>query len=173
MEKTRKVLSEKDLNNVCNTIIKADKIIIIGLGNSSSVAADIAHKLLRLGLNAVAYTDNHMQSIAISHLKENDFVIAVSHSGSSKDIIECLKLAKSKNVKTAGITNYGRSPLIKFCDFVLNPAADEINYTILGLNSRISQLAIIDCIYYYLVSHMQSSIKSINETEQALKSKKY
>ena len=92
-----------------------------------------------------------MQAIAVSHLKENDFIIGVSHSGSSKDIIDCLKIAKSKNVKTAGVTNFGKSPMVKYCDFVLNTAADEINYTILGLNSRISQLEIIECIYYYLV----------------------
>ena len=173
LEKTKQVLNGDYLKGVCEAIQKSNKIVILGLGNSSSVAIDFSHKLLRLGLNAVAYTDNHMQAIAVSHLDENGFVIGISHSGSSKDIIEALKLAKLKNVKTAGITNFGKSPIVKYCDYILNTSADEVNYRILGLNSRIAQLAIIDSIYCYLVCHIENAMQAINETEEALNVKKF
>lgn len=173
LEKTKNAINGDTLQNVCKTIINADKIVVFGLGNSASVALDATHKLLRLGLNANCYTDNHMQVIAASHLKASDVVISISHSGSSKDIVQAMEIARSTGAKTVAITNYGKSPLIKVSDFVLNTVSDETNYTILGLNSRIAQLAIIDTIYYYLVCNLPNAKKFINQTESALLSKKY
>ena len=134
---------------------------------------DATHKLLRLGFNAVCYTDNHMQAIAAAHLKNGDVVIAISHSGSSKDIVQALELAKSRGAITITLTNKGKSPVVKFSDFILNTVSDETNYTILGLNSRIAQLAIIDAIYYYLVCNVDGAKEFSSKTENALQPKKY
>ena len=50
----------------------------------------------------------------------------------------------------------------------------ETDDTILALNSRIAQLAIIDTLYYYVVFNLSDkALESIKETERALKSKKY
>ena len=43
-----------------------------------------------------------------SHLTEEDVVIAISHSGSSKDIVDALKLAKETGATTITITNIRR-----------------------------------------------------------------
>lgn len=173
LEKTKTIINKNALQDVCNAIIKADKIVVFGLGNSASIAIDTTHKLLRLGLNSSCYTDNHMQAIASSHLRENDLVIGISHSGSSKDIIQAMEIAKSVGATTVAITNFGKSPIYRASDYVLNTVADETNYTILGLTSRISQLAIIDTIYSYLACNLNSAKTSIELTEQALQSKKY
>lgn len=173
LEKTKSVLDKKTLQLVCDGILKAKEILIFGLGNSSAIATDFAHKMLRLGFNAVAYTDNHLQAIVASHATENSLVIGISHSGSSKDIVRSLKLSKTNNATTVAITNYGKSPIYRVSDHVLTTLSDETNYTILGLNSRIAQLAIVDTIYSYLVCHMQNAKENIHKTEEALQSKKY
>ena len=174
LEKTKKSLSPSLMNEAADKICKAKKIVIFGLGNSASVAIDASHKLLRAGLNAVAYTDNHMQVIAASHLTKSDLAIGVSHSGSSKDIVEALKIAKEHEASTIAITNKGKSPILKYTDIVLPTSSDETEYNILALNSRIAQLAIIDALYFYVVlSHSSKAIESIKETEHSLLSKKY
>ncbi len=173
LEKTKNAIDKNQLDNVCKVILSANRILLFGLGNSASVAMDGAHKLLRLGLNVSCYTDNHMQSIASAHLKSGDVLISISHSGSSKDIVQATELAQQKGATTIALTNKGKSPLIKYCDYVLNTVSDETNYTILGLNSRIAQLAIIDTIYYYLVCNITNSKERTGETENALHPKKY
>ena len=173
LEKTKSALNKEALSGACSAIISANKVVIFGLGNSASVAMDATHKLLRLGFNAVCYTDNHMQAIAAAHLKNGDVVIAISHSGSSKDIVQALELAKSRGAITITLTNKGKSPVVKFSDFILNTVSDETNYTILGLNSRIAQLAIIDAIYYYLVCNVDGAKEFSSKTENALQPKKY
>ena len=146
-------------------------ILVFGLGNSASVATDTAHKLLRIGLNAAAFSDNHMQAIAAAHLSGADTLIGVSHS--SVDIVEAMKIAKSKGAFTIAITDCGRSPIDKYSDLKLATAADETNYSILALNSRIAQLAIIDALYFYIIYRMPGAKNAIEETERALLNKKY
>ena len=174
LELTKRSLDPNAIESAANIICKADKIVVFGLGNSASIAMDASHKFLRAGLNSVSYSDNHMQVIAASHLTQNDAAIAISHSGSSKDIVEALKIAKEHNAATIAITNSGKSPILKHSDIVLATASHETQYNILALNSRIAQLAIIDALYFYIVCNRSSkAIESIKETEHSLLSKKY
>lgn len=174
LELTKKSLSEVSISDAANKICNAGKIVLFGLGNSASIAMDASHKFLRAGLNAYAYCDNHMQVISASHLKENDVAIAVSHSGSSKDIVEALKIAKEHGATTIAITNSGKSPILKQSDIVLSTSSNETQHNILALNSRIAQLAIIDALYFYIVYNRSTdALNSIQETEHSLLSKKY
>ena len=174
LERTKLAFDQNSLKSACEKISAAKKIVIFGLGNSAAIALDASHKLLRAGCNAFAYSDNHMQVIVASHLAPGDVAIAISHSGSSKDIVEALKIAKEAGATTIAITNSGKSPIQKFSDFLLFTASDETKYNILALNSRIAQLSIINAIYFYLVYHKsEKTLESIKETERALLNKKY
>lgn len=174
LEKTKNSLNQGSLAKAAEKICSANKIVIFGLGNSAAIAIDASHKLMRAGLNAVAYTDNHMQVIAASHLKEGDVAIGISHSGSSKDIVEALKIAKEHNALTIAITNNGKSPILKHSDIVLATSSEETQYNILALNSRIAQLAIIDTLYFYIAyNRSENAMESIHNTEQSLLTKKY
>ena len=172
LEKTKNAIDFDSLEKCCNAILSADNIIVCGLGNSASVALDASHKIFRLGLNAHAYTDNHMQAIATAHTTKNSVVIGISHSGSSRDIVQALQMAKRNGATTIAITNFGKSPIDKVADIILHTVSDETNYRILGLSSRISQLAIIDTIYSVLVCRIDNINERISQTELALQPKK-
>lgn len=174
LEKTKPVLDERALQRACEVISGARRIVIFGLGNSASIAKDAEHKFLRAGLHAVAYSDNHMQVIAASHLEAGDVVLAISHSGSSKDIIDACEIARKAGATVIAITNAGKSPIRACSDILLFTSSDETKYNILALNSRIAQLAIINVIYYYVVVHRsEAAAEAIRETERSLKSKKF
>lgn len=170
---TESVLDEKTFDLAAEKIMKASRIAVFGLGNSASVAQDAAHKFLRLGLNAQACSDNHMQAIIASHLDRSSVAIGISHSGASRDIIDALRFSKIGGAYTVAVTNYSDSPLVKNADLSLFTRADETRHSILAMSSRIAQLAIFDAIYTYIV--MRSSVSALNaihNTEYALKSKK-
>ncbi|MBQ2378525.1 MAG: MurR/RpiR family transcriptional regulator, partial [Clostridia bacterium] len=173
LELTRSVLSADELEKAAQAIMKAKRVVVFGLGNSASVANDAQHKFLRLGLNATACSDNHMQCIIASHLDENCVAIGISHSGLSEDIVEALKLAKLNGATTVCVTNYGESPLKNISDIKLFTKSDETKHTILAMSSRIAQLTIFDAIYTYIIANdYDSSVKAIKNTESALKDKK-
>lgn len=174
LKNTESVLNNEHLERAAKCIISAKRIVIFGLGNSAAIAMDAAHKFLRLGLDAQAICDNHLQAIVASHLDEGCVAIGISHSGSSRDIVEALQLAKNKNATTVCITNYGNSPLLPVSDIKLFTQAEETKRSILAMSSRIAQLAIFDAIYTYIVINKdEESINAIYNTEQALKNKKY
>lgn len=170
---TESVLDPIQLENAAKSIMRANRIAIFGLGNSAAIAQDAAHKFLRLGLNAQACTDNHLQAIIASHLERNCVAIGISHSGASTDIIDALQLSKIGNATTICITNYDNSPIVNNSDICLFTKSEETSHSILAMSSRIAQLAIFDAIYTYIVLHAdKASINAIYNTETALRSKK-
>ena len=171
---TASVIDEQTLDLAAQTIMKANRIVIFGLGNSAAIAQDATHKFLRLGLNAQACCDNHMQAIIASHLKRGSIAIGVSHSGSSKDIVEALRLCKVYGATTISLSNWGSSPLADVSDISLFTKSDETKRSILAMSSRIAQLAIFDSIYTYIILHTDKESKqAIYNTEAALQEKKY
>lgn len=174
LEMTKNAIDRTALDKAAAAIMSANETFIYGLGNSASVALDFQHKLMRAGCRASAFSDNHMQVINASHLTERDVAIGISHSGSSKDIVEALKIAKSRGATTIAITNQGKSPILKHSDITLFTASNETKYSILGMNSRIAQLALISSIYYYIVYQQdEQAIEAIEMTERSLQNKKY
>lgn len=174
LKNTEQVLDAEKLELAAKKIMSAKRIVIFGLGNSAAIAQDAAHKFLRLGLNAQACCDNHLQAIIASHLDRQSVTIAISHSGSSKDIVEAAQLSKIGGATTIGITNYGSSPLNDNCDIVLHTQSEETRRSILAMSSRIAQLAIFDAIYTYIVVNTdKESVNAVYNTEVALQNKKY
>lgn len=170
---TGRVLDPEKLQRAAEIIHNARKVLIIGLGASASVTMDAAHKFLREGIDCTYSSDNHMQVILASHLSEKDAVLAISHSGASKDIVEALQIAQSCGAKTISISNYGKNPVEKYSDICLHTASDETQFRNLALSSRIAQLAIIDTMYLYIAMRRdKSALSAINKVESALTSKK-
>lgn len=174
LKNTESVLDTKQLDKAAYSIMKAQRIVIFGLGNSAAIAMDAAHKFLRLGLDAQAVCDNHLQAIVASHLDKHSVAIGISHSGSSTDIVEAMRIAKDKNAVTVCVTNYGNSPILQVSDIRLFTQSEETKRSILAMSSRIAQLAIFDAIYTYIVVKSdERSTAAIYATESALKTKKY
>ncbi len=174
LHNTESVLDTKQMDKAAKCIMNAKRIIIFGLGNSAAIAMDAAHKFLRLGLDAQACCDNHMQAIISSHVDKNTVAIGISHSGASRDIVEALEIAKTKNATTICITNYGNSPILSVSDIHLFTQSEETKTSILAMSSRIAQLAIFDAIYTYIVVNTNDESKgAIYTTETALQNKKY
>lgn len=174
LRNTESVLDPEKLDLAAETIMKADRIVIFGLGNSAAIAQDAAHKFLRLGLSAQACCDNHLQAIIASHLKRGSVAIGISHSGASKDIVEAMRLCKIGGATTICLSNYGSSPLVAASDIALFTKSEETKHSILAMSSRIAQLAIFDSIYTYIVLNADKASKqAIYNTEIALQHKKF
>lgn len=170
-----------NLNNfefvaAATVITNAHRIYVFGLGSSAPVAHDIAHKFLRIGLEAYSYSDSHFQMIAACTLTKNDVVIGISHSGSSIDIVQALEFAKKKGATTICITNQSNSPITQtnVSDIKLFTSSHETKYRVVGLSSRLAQLAIADALYVYIgLKRGESTIKNFEMVDEALAVKKF
>ncbi|MBR2444621.1 MAG: MurR/RpiR family transcriptional regulator [Clostridia bacterium] len=172
LERTKKTLSAENMSRAMEAITKARRVVLIGLGTSAQVAEDASNKLLRAGCNSSAYADTHMQAIAVSQLKAGDVVIGISQSGSSKDIVESMKVARAHGATTISITSRERSPIARQSDILLLTDTEETMHSSLGLNSHISRLILIDALCYKIVYQNDALAHSVGESEAELQSKR-
>src|SRR3990172_5094388 len=56
---TNSILKTETVEQAIEAIERSNKVYIYGLGASHSIAVDLQHKLMRLGISAFAITDSH------------------------------------------------------------------------------------------------------------------
>ncbi len=172
LERTKKTLSAEAMSRAAEAIGGARRVVLIGLGTSASVAEDASNKFLRAGCNSAAYSDTHMQAIAISQLTHGDVLVGISQSGSSKDIVEGMKAARSHGATTVSITSKERSPIVRQSDIILLTDTEETRHSTLGLNSHLSRLVVVDALCYKIVYQNSARAFNIGESEVELRSKR-
>ena len=101
---------EKAALALVGTCKNGRRVEFFGVGNSGIVAQDAQHKFFRLGLNAIAYSDGHMQVMSASILRPGDCVVVISNSGRTRDLMDACDIARKNGATTITITASG-SPL--------------------------------------------------------------
>lgn len=144
IENTASMISENDLNAAIDMIQGARTIHFFGVGTSGITAQDAKSRLLRIGRRSEAITDPHLQAMSATTLSKEDVVVALSISGSTRDTLESLEIAKETGAKIIAITYYSRSPITQFADIVLPGGAKESPLESGSLTAKISQLFVVD-----------------------------
>ncbi|MFD2044538.1 MurR/RpiR family transcriptional regulator [Ornithinibacillus salinisoli] len=174
IENTASMISEEDLNAALALLQEAHSLHIFGVGSSGITALDAKSRLLRIGIQASAITDSHLQAMSAATLSDQDVVIALSISGSTRDTIESVKIAKENGAKVIAITYYSRSPITQFADIVLVGGAKESPLEGGSLTAKISQLFVVDLLCTGLaLLKKEKSLEMKNKTAKAVVSKIY
>lgn len=101
---------EKAAEALAATYRTGRRIEFYGAGNSGVVALDAQHKFFRLGVNAISYSDGHMQVMSATILGPGDCVVVISNSGRTRDLMDACDIARRNGATTIVITATG-SPL--------------------------------------------------------------
>jgi DNA-binding MurR/RpiR family transcriptional regulator len=174
LQETLKILNEKELEKAVEALRKANLLAFYGMAASAAVSLDSAHKFLRINIRAVSYSDSHMQAISASLLGKGDVAFGISHSGSSKDVVDALRIARQSEATTICLTHHTKSPITKVADIKLYTAARETALRSDAMTSRIAQLSILDVLYVSVaLKRYDASLHSIERTQEALADKKY
>lgn len=166
---TAKALSVTELSAVVEQIVAAKRIDIYGVGASGLVAADFQQKLHRIGFISFAFTDPH-QAIASAALVDQESVaFGISHSGTTHDTIEPLRIARENGATTVAITNSPNSEIAQLADRTLLTAARETTFRSGATGSRLAQLTVIDCLFVATAQRtFDRSIRALEGTRHAV-----
>ncbi|CAM3793403.1 RpiR family transcriptional regulator [Rouxiella silvae] len=170
IEETKTILDISEFNRAADILFKARHIDLYGVGGSSSVARDLSHKLLKIGIKAMVHDDAHMMMMSAAILSDDDVVIAISHSGMTRTVIDPIRLAAKNGAKVIAITNYAGSALAKDAHIVLNSTSQGSH--LLGENAaaRIAQLNILDALFVAIAKKdLKKAALNLNKTQQAVK----
>lgn len=147
LKQTMGMINVKDIEAAVAMIERAKLIYFFGAGASSVMALEAYYKFARILPNVNANQDLHMQAMSASLLNEDSLAIAFSYSGSTKDMINILKLTKQNHAKTICITRFAESPITEYADIVLLCGANEGPFQGGSLSAKVAQLYIIDILY--------------------------
>lgn len=174
LNETLRINDSKDLDKAIGYIHKAKRIAFFGMGGSAAIALDAYHKFMRTGKYCVFHEDSHFQAMISSMYDENDCIIAVSNTGSNKDLVENLRIAKEKGVKIISVTSNYKSPILKVSDVVLVSYGKENLSKSEAMESRISALSLIDCLFVgTCLKDQDNYYKALGQIRKAIANKRY
>lgn len=140
----REELDPKLIEQSIETLKKAKRIEVFGMGGAAAIAKDAQHKLFRLGIPCIAHEDHLMQRMSAAGSDKDTVVLMFSFTGRTKSMVEVAEIATSKQAKVIAITSPD-SPLANIVDITI-PSGNELEDTTIyvPMTVRIVVLTIID-----------------------------
>ncbi|MBM3387090.1 MAG: MurR/RpiR family transcriptional regulator [Betaproteobacteria bacterium] len=165
------------LDHAAHTLAETQKtgrrIEFYGVGNSGIVAQDAQHKFFRLGVNAIAYSDGHMQVMSASMLRPGDCVLIISNSGRTRDLMDACDIARKQGATTIVITASG-SPLASAGHIHLTADHPEGYDTYSPMVSRLLHLLIIDILATTVALRIGETLQpTLRNMKNNLRNKRY
>lgn len=152
VEQTYKLLRIETLNDAVQAMKNAKRIYLFGIGSSGICCYDLAQKLSRVGYDIVFYNDFHIQLAATTYITNEDVALAISYSGNTKEINVAMEHAKNQGAATISITQFIKSPLLKFSDLVLYIPSQEKDLRLGAVSSRNASLILTDLLYLGMIT---------------------
>lgn len=144
---TLALINPAAVTTAADLLLAADRVLCMGLGGSMVIAQEAAHLFSTAKPNFFAVEDSHFQAIRCALLTERDVVIYFSYSGSTRDIVDVMKIAHERGAKTILVTRFPKSPGAACADVVLECGAREGPLQMGSVAARMGQLYIIDVLF--------------------------
>ena len=164
IEETARHLDLRALDAVVAALRGATRVHVYGAGASALAAEDMQQKLMRIGLPVWSSVDPHVALVGVAQSAPEDVVIAISHSGRTREASELLAVARERGATTVAITSVPDSPVGEQADHVLATSAHESRFRPGAMSSRSAQLAVVD---FVMVRLLQGTYDAASDRLQA------
>lgn len=125
LNKSYALINPSQMDRVANLLSAKKRVYIYGVGSSGIAARELKLRFMRVGVNIEAVTDSHMMRMNSVILDEDCFVIAISISGQTEEVIQSLKAARKRGSATLLMTANKNKEFHSFCDELLLFAVKE------------------------------------------------
>jgi DNA-binding MurR/RpiR family transcriptional regulator len=160
------------LQAAIDAITKAQRVDIYGVGASALVGQHLHQKLHRIGLVSFVWSEGHLAITSAGVLGPGDVAIGISHTGTTIDTIDALRVAQRCGATTISVTNYKMSPIAAVSELLLTTAARETTFSSGAMSSRIAQFALIDCLFAGVAQRSyDQAIEALHSTYEVLQTR--
>jgi len=174
LKETIKKLDINQIKSVVEKISVADKILFVGMGSSGSIAREASNMFLRFGFNVDYIPDPHIANLKSSMLTQDDIIVGLSSSGSTKDTVQCLSVANdNEGPYKVAITSYMQSPITKEADAVLLTSSFENPIAGGTLWSNLSQQYVINLLFLCTLSKKENLNDTVIKAANSVVDKLY
>ena len=168
---TREMLDVAALDAVVDALATARRIHVFGVGASGATARDFVYKFVRLGLAAATHDDPHMAAMTASTLTPDDVVFGISRSGTTKDVVHVIEVAKERGARTIALTHRAKSAIAFAADLVLTVPAPESPLSGGAISSKIGQLITLDILFSALALRFETLARAVELTAASVADK--
>ncbi|MCR5135858.1 MAG: MurR/RpiR family transcriptional regulator [Oscillospiraceae bacterium] len=144
---TLNLIRPEQITRAVQLLSEADKVLCMGQGGSMVMAQETAHLFSTVSGKFFAVSDSHMQTIAIANMTERDVLLFFSYSGSTRDLIEALTVARERHAKIILVTRFARSPGGELADLVLSCGSDESPLQLSSVPAKMAQMFLTDVLF--------------------------
>ncbi len=160
-------LDYNEIEKIAKKLLEARFINLFAFGGTKPIAVDLHHKLFRMGFTSAVFVDLREQKMRATLAKPNDVFFAFNFSGFGSNTYDALMLAKKNGATIISLTSNKNSPIAKISDFKLFGVTNwESQFT--GTTDRLTQLAIIDVLFLYIINLDKPEINSALEKTQTI-----
>ena len=172
LQENFKLLDENQIRRIAGLLNVSRRVFVYGMGSSGNVAEEFQLRFMRIGLDVTAVTDSQMIQMSAALVEERMLVIAISLSGTTREIVESIRIAKSRNAKVIFITANPAPETAARCDEVLRVAYLKNLDTGTKISPQFSILVMIDILYsYYFANDSYFKAQKYKETLSAIQGK--
>lgn len=168
MDETAAQLDVAALDRAASALVRARFTDFFAVSGSAGITLDLQLRLHAAGRPCALWTDVHNALASANARDHRDVAVAVSHSGTTAEVVEPLAIARERGATTIAITNFPRSPLAEVADIVLTTAAGESSPFRAGaMAARHPQMLVLDCLYVGVVqrTHETTDLLLTSATE--------
>ena len=144
LQDTARLLDRTLLEKAALALHQAQSVQIYGVAASAILGEYLHYKLLRLGKPAQLFSDMHRAAMNATTLSSETLVVAISSSGSTRDLLHVVKLAHKRGVKVLALSNTPRSPLASLSDMQLVAAKPEGPLSAGALNAKVGVMLLVE-----------------------------
>lgn len=142
-------------DDIANLIIKASKVMIVGVGLSKPIAEYLSKLLLQTGKDSSYMYDSHILALLPQSVKNDHLIIYISSSGQTKTILDVATQLYHKHCQTVAITNQLSGKLKQYCNLYLSTSVlnQQINH--FDVTPRSYLMLVIDLIFQSYLKQTQ------------------
>ncbi|HEY4553681.1 MAG TPA: MurR/RpiR family transcriptional regulator [Bacillaceae bacterium] len=168
------LVDTKRIEKSISAVLAARSISFFGIGSSAFTAQDAEHRFMRMGFNVSHASDAHVMAMKAALVNEQDVVFGISTSGSTKDVVDAIRIARQNKAFIICLTNQGRSPITQYADVILLAASKESPFQGGAYSSKIAQLHILDILTKSIeIQQKDATFSSVKKTAEAVLDKMY
>ena len=147
LNQTLELMNLDAIQRAADLLEGARRVLCMGQGGSMIIAMEACHLFSTVSNKFVAISDSHLQAMAAATADPEDVILFFSYSGSTKAMMNTMRLASAANVQILLVTRFPNSPGADFADVVLQCGSNENPLQFGSIPPRIAQLYLVDVLF--------------------------
>lgn len=161
LDKSCSLVDEQQITRVVRLIAQKSRVFFYGMGSSGLVAQEIASRFIRIGVDAESVVDSHKLLMNHVRLDDNCLVIAISISGTTREIVEALEKAHQNGAASVLVTSMRRPAQQADLGEVMLVAVKERMKYGEAISPQFAALLLMDVLYAHYVQQDSESIQQM------------